>query len=67
MSDGFSEQRINIKFCGKLGKNASGTCEILSEAYGGAMNRPSAFGLHKCFTESSHIEITNEDNAHHFL
>jgi hypothetical protein len=30
----FAEQRINIKFCVKLGKNTSDTCAILSEAYG---------------------------------
>jgi hypothetical protein len=27
--------RLNIKFCLKLGKIASGTCAMLSEAYGG--------------------------------
>jgi hypothetical protein len=30
-----NEQRINIKFCMKLGKNASDTCAMLSEAYEG--------------------------------
>jgi hypothetical protein len=34
MNDRFSEQRINIKFCMKLGKNASDTCATLSKAYG---------------------------------
>jgi hypothetical protein len=34
MSDRFLEQRINIKFCMKLGKNASDTCAMLSKAYG---------------------------------
>jgi hypothetical protein len=35
MSDRFLEQRNNIKFCVKLGKNASDTFAMLSEAYGG--------------------------------
>jgi len=35
MSDKFLEQRINIKSCVKLGKNASDTCTMLSKAYGG--------------------------------
>jgi len=30
MSDQFLEQGINIKFCMKLGKNASDTCAMLS-------------------------------------
>jgi hypothetical protein len=61
MSDRFLDQRINIKFCVKLGKNASDTCAMLSDAYGGeAMKKLSVFGLHKRFKESSHIEITNE-------
>jgi hypothetical protein len=34
MSDQFLEQRSNIKFSVKLGKNASDTCAMLSEAYG---------------------------------
>jgi uncharacterized metal-binding protein len=34
-SDWFLEQQINIKFCIKLGKNASDICAMLSKAYGG--------------------------------
>jgi hypothetical protein len=34
MSDKFLKQQINIKCCVKLGKNASDTCTMLSEAYG---------------------------------
>jgi hypothetical protein len=34
MSDRFLEQQIDIKFPVKSGKNASGTCEMLSEACG---------------------------------
>jgi len=33
MSVRFLEQRINIKFCVKLGKNAVDTCEMLYESY----------------------------------
>jgi uncharacterized metal-binding protein len=43
-SDRFLEQRINIKFCVKLEKNASDTCEMLSEAYRGEAMKKS-----KCF------------------
>jgi hypothetical protein len=35
MSDRFLELQMNIKCCVKLGKNASDTCAVLSEAYGG--------------------------------
>jgi hypothetical protein len=35
MSDRFLEQRIDIKFYVKVGKNASDTCAMLSDAYGG--------------------------------
>jgi len=35
MSDRFLEQGINIKFCAKLGQDASDICAVLSEAFGG--------------------------------
>jgi hypothetical protein len=35
MSDQFLEQQINIKFCGKLGKNESNIYAMLSKDYGG--------------------------------
>jgi hypothetical protein len=35
MRDLYLEQCVNIKFCVKLGKNASDTCAVPSEAYGG--------------------------------
>jgi hypothetical protein len=34
MSDRLLEQRINIKFCAKLGKSMSETLQMLTEAYG---------------------------------
>jgi hypothetical protein len=34
MIDGLLEQRINIKFYAKLGKSASETLQMLTEAYG---------------------------------
>jgi hypothetical protein len=68
MSDRFSEQLIDIKFCLNSGKNASDTCAVLSEAYGGeAMKKSNVLEWHKRFKESSHVETTNEENVHHFL
>jgi hypothetical protein len=44
MSDRFLEQRINFKFCVKLGKNASDTCAMPSKVYvGDAMEGSSVF------------------------
>jgi hypothetical protein len=34
LSDRLLEQRINSKFCAKLGKSASETLQMLTEAYG---------------------------------
>jgi hypothetical protein len=72
MSDRFLEQRINIKFCVKLGKTASDTCAMLSEAYEGeAMKKSSIFEWHKQFKEGREnvedVDITKEDNDHHIL
>jgi hypothetical protein len=61
MSNRFLEQRINIKFCVKLGKNTSDTFALLSEADGGeAMKMSCAFEWHKWFKKSSHVEITSQ-------
>jgi hypothetical protein len=52
MSDRFSGQRINIRFCAKLGNNATGTYTVLFEDYEKeAMKEPSVFEWHKLFKE----------------
>jgi hypothetical protein len=52
MSDRLLEQHINITFCAKLGKSASETLHMLTEAYGtDAMNKSSVFEWHKRFKE----------------
>jgi hypothetical protein len=67
MSDQFLEQRINIKFCVKLGKNAH-TCAMFFDAYEREdMKNPNIFEWYKRFKESSHVEITDKDNTHHCI
>jgi hypothetical protein len=52
MSDRLLEQRINIKFCAKLGKSASENLQMLTEAYvADAMKNLSVFEWHKRFKE----------------
>ena len=47
------EGRYAIKFCFKLGKNATETCGILQNAFGASYNnRASVFEWHKRFKES---------------
>jgi hypothetical protein len=62
MSDRFLEQRINISFCVKLGKNASDTYTMLYEAYEvKTMKNSSAFGWHsgsKRVARNADIAIT---------
>jgi hypothetical protein len=48
-SDRFIEQRINTKFYVKVVNNASDTCAVLSEAYGGeAMRKASVMSGINC-------------------
>jgi transposase len=52
MSDRLLEQRIDIKFCAKLGKSASETQQMLTEDYGAdTMKKSSVFEWHKKFEE----------------
>jgi hypothetical protein len=52
MSDRLLEQRINIKFCAKLGISASETLQMLTEACGNdAMKNSSVSEWHKRFKE----------------
>ena len=46
------EQRINIKFCVKLGKTATETLKMLRDVYGASsMSRTRVFEWHKRFVE----------------
>jgi hypothetical protein len=48
MTDKNLEQQINIKFCVKIGKNASETLALLSVVYGKyAMKKSSVFEWHR--------------------
>jgi hypothetical protein len=52
MSDKNLEQRINIKFCVKIGKSASETLALLTVVYGEyAMKKLSVFEWHRRFKE----------------
>jgi hypothetical protein len=55
MSDRFLEQRINIKFCVKLGNNKSNTCVMLSGLMGGGetAKNPITSEWRKLFKESA--------------
>jgi len=61
MSDPSLEQRISIRFCVKLGRNASSTCAALSKDYGGdAMKNSSVFEWHTQFREGR--EFVEDDD-----
>jgi len=63
MSDRFSEQRINIKFCVKLRKNASDICALLSEDYGrDAVKKSSATEWPKWFKEG-HENVEDDGSS----
>ena len=52
MHSGREEERYAIKFCFKLGKNATETYGMLQTAFGAfCMNRASVFEWHKRFKE----------------
>jgi len=52
MSDKNLDQRMNIKFCVKIGKGTSETLAILTVAYGEyAMKKSSVFEWHRQFKE----------------
>ena len=52
MSDKNLEQRINIKFCVKIGKSASETLALLTVVYGEyAMKKSRVFEWHRWFKE----------------
>jgi hypothetical protein len=54
MSDEILEQRINIKFCVKIGKRASEALALLTVAYGEyAMKKWSVFEWHRRLHQSS--------------
>jgi hypothetical protein len=60
ISDMLLEQRINFTFCAKLGKSASETLHMLTEAYGAdATKKSSVFEWHKRFKEVR--EDVNDD------
>jgi hypothetical protein len=42
-------------------------CNALRGLQGEAVKKICVYEWHKQFKESLHVEITNEDNAHHFL
>ena len=53
MQSGREEERYAIKFCFKLGKNATETYGMLQTAFGAScMNRASVFEWHKRFKET---------------
>jgi uncharacterized metal-binding protein len=68
MNERYLWKKIDIKYCVKLGKNASDTCAMLSDNYGREdMKNSSVFKWHKSFKEGREDVENDEDNAHHFL
>ena len=64
MSDKNLEQRINIKFCVKIGKSASEMLALLTVAYGEyAMKKSSVFEWHRWFKEGREDVQNNPRNG----
>jgi hypothetical protein len=62
MSDKNLEQRINIKFCVKIGKSASEKLALLTVAYGEyAVKKSSVFDWHRRFKEGRE-DVQDENN-----
>lgn len=58
------DQRINIKFCAKLGKSTYETQQILAEAYGADTVKSQVFlSSKKVPKEDMHITSQREENA----
>ena len=57
------EERYAIKFCFKLGKNATETYGMLQTAFGAScMNRTSVFEWHKRFKEAR-VSVRNDERC----
>jgi hypothetical protein len=57
MSDEKLEQRINIKFCVKIGKSSTETLDLLAVAYGEyAMKKSSVSEWHRRFKEGRDVQ-----------
>lgn len=63
MTDSITEQRINIKFCAKLGKSPSETLLMLSQVYGDAcLKRSTVYEWHKRFKEGRE-DVHDDDRS----
>ena len=63
MQSGREEERYAIKFCFKLGKNATETYGMLRTTFGpSCMNRASVFDWHKIFKEGR--ESVRDDESY---
>jgi len=64
MGDKNLEQRINIKFCAKIGKSASETLDLLTVAYGVYdMKKSSVFEWHRQFKGEKMCKATQKEGS----